>query len=61
MFNIPTIFLSSKLGGTAGTKAEIQDIIGGEGPGGDTHLEFLRRVLKTIIDLYAEDVSTFLE
>ena len=31
-------------------KEEIQELIGG----GDTHLEFLRRVLRTIVNLYAE-------
>ena len=39
----------------AEVKAGIQDIIGGGGPGGDTHLEFLCRVLRTIENLYAED------
>ena len=38
----------------AEVKEQIQDIIGGGGPGGDTHLEFLRRVLRTIENLYTE-------
>ena len=38
----------------AEAKAQIQDINGGGGPGGDTHLEFLRRVLQTTSNHYAE-------
>ena len=55
-FSIHTIFLSSKPGGAeeAETKEDIQELIGGGGPGGDTHLEFLRRVLQTIIKLNDE-------